>query len=273
MHFDLNVKQEYRRSEGEGNPAVDMSQAMDDLGVTGDLLDHETVRQLDENGFVILPKFLPSHQVQALRARLTELLVAEGERAGTEVNREPGTMRVSDLVNKGQIFETCFTHPLLLAGVRHVLGEFKLSSLSSRLPLAHEGKQPLHADWRGGAPQPGDYQVFNSLWLLDDFRNDNGATRVVPGSHLWGHAPANAMADPTAPHPAEKLILAPAGSLVMFNGHLWHGGTRNRSGGPRQALHAYFTHRSNAQQLDQATFARPETLAHLSLAARFILDV
>ncbi|MFZ3548797.1 phytanoyl-CoA dioxygenase family protein [Streptomyces sp. 4.24] len=249
-----------------------MTQAMDDLGVTGDLLNKETVRQLDERGFVVLRRFLPVHQVQALRARLVELLADEGESAGTEVNKEPGTERVSDLVNKGEIFETCFTHPLLLAAVHHVLGEFKLSSLSSRSPSTSQGDQPLHADWRGSAPEPGNYQVFNSIWLLDDFTDDNGATRVVAGSHLWAQSPADVMPDPTTPHPAEELILAPAGSLVVFNGHLWHGGTRNRSGRPRQAVHSYFTRRSNAQQLDQAAFARSETLAHLSLAARFILD-
>lgn len=249
-----------------------MTQAMDDLGVTGDLLNKEATRQLDESGFVVLRSFLPVHQVQVLRARLVELLTEEGESAGTEVNKEPGTERVSDLVNKGEIFETCFTHPLLLAAVHHVLGEFKLSSLSSRSPSTSQGDQPLHADWRGSAPEPGNYQVFNSIWLLDDFTDDNGATRVVPGSHLWAQSPADVMTDPTTPHPAEELILAPTGSLVVFNGHLWHGGTRNRSGRPRQALHSYFTRRSNAQQLDQAAFARSETLTRLSLAARFILD-
>jgi ectoine hydroxylase-related dioxygenase (phytanoyl-CoA dioxygenase family) len=54
---------------------------------------------------------------------------------------------------------------------------------------------------------------------------------------------------------------------------LWHGGTRNDSGRPRRALHSYFTRRANGQQLDQKKYIRPETLAHLSPGARFILDV
>ncbi|EST27153.1 phytanoyl-CoA dioxygenase family protein [Streptomyces roseochromogenus] len=257
----------------ERTTAMDMSQAMEDLGVTEDLLGSELIRQLDVRGFVILEGFLTLCEVQALRDRLAELLVMEGEKAGTEVNKEPGTDRVSDLVNKGHVFEKCFTHPVLLAGVQRVLGEFKLSSLSSRQPLPHEGQQPLHADWRGPAPQAGDFQVFNSIWLLDDFTCENGATRVVPGSHLWRKAPSAVMADPVDTHPAETLIVAPAGSLIMFNGHLWHGGTTNKSGEPRQALHAYFTRRSNPQQLDQATFIRNDTLARLSVAARFLLDV
>ena len=71
----------------------------------------------------------------------------------------------------------------------------------------------------------------------------------------------------------EVQLIAPAGTVVVFNSHLWHGGTRNDSGRPRRALHSYFTRRANGQQLDQKKYIRPETLAHLSPAARFILDV
>ena len=60
---------------------------------------------------------------------------------------------------------------------------------------------------------------------------------------------------------------------LVFNSHLWHGGTQNRSDQPRRALHSYFARRSRGQQLDQKKYARPETLARLGPAARFILDV
>ena len=82
-----------------------------------------------------------------------------------------------------------------------------------------------------------------------------------------------ALADQAAPHPDEVLLTAPAGTVVVFNSHLWHGGTKNRSDQPRRALHSYFGRRSRGQQLDQKKYARPETLARLSPAARFILDV
>jgi ectoine hydroxylase-related dioxygenase (phytanoyl-CoA dioxygenase family) len=59
----------------------------------------------------------------------------------------------------------------------------------------------------------------------------------------------------------------------VFNSHLWHGGTQNRTDGPRRATHAYFTRRGHGQQLDQQKYIRPQTLAALSPAARFILDV
>lgn len=81
------------------------------------------------------------------------------------------------------------------------------------------------------------------------------------------------IADSRDPCPGEVLLLAPAGTVVVFNSHLWHGGTVNRSSRPRRALHSYFTRRGDTQQLDQRKYVRPETLARLSPASRFILDV
>ena len=71
----------------------------------------------------------------------------------------------------------------------------------------------------------------------------------------------------------QSLIAEQYGNSVVFNSHLWHGGTKNRSDRPRRALHSYFGRRSRGQQLDQKKYARPATLARLSPAARFILDV
>jgi len=178
----------------------------------------------------------------------------------------------SGLVNKDPLFGVCFTHPRVLACIAYVLGGFKLSSLNFRAALPGRGHQALHTDW-GRPVAPGEYQVCNSIWLLDDFTADNGATRVVPGSHRLGVPPRDAMPDPAAAHPGEVQLIAPAGTVVIFNSHLWHGGTRNRTGLPRRALHAYFTRRGNPQQLDQKKYIRPQTLARLSPPERFILDV
>ena len=70
---------------------------------------------------------------------------------------------------------------------------------------------------RGGPVEPGDYQVCNSIWLLDDFTASNGATRVVPGSHRARTVPRLALADPAAEHPDQVLVTGPAGTVVVFN--------------------------------------------------------
>ena len=257
------------RTEGQ---SMDMATALRRLGATEDVLDGDTRSQLDEDGFAPLPGILDTSQVEAFRARLEELTAAEGESAGREVHQEAGTDRLSDLVNKDPMFDVCFTHPKVLAAMAHVLGDFKLSSLNSRAALPGQGHQALHADW--GEPVPADdYQVCNSIWLLDDFTTENGATRVVPGSHRWGQRPSDVMADPADAHPAEIQLLAPAGTVVIFNSHLWHGGTLNRTTEPRRALHSYFTRRNQSQQLDQAKYLRAETERRLDDAALFVLGV
>jgi ectoine hydroxylase-related dioxygenase (phytanoyl-CoA dioxygenase family) len=251
---------------------MDMVTALAGLGVTADLIGDETRDRLDRDGYAPLTGVLTGQQLTTMRGRLAELLAAEGQRAGLEVHQEAGTDRLADLVNKDPVFDVCFTDPRLLACVAHVLGEFKLSSLNFRAALPGHGQQALHAEGRP-VTDPADYQVCNSIWLLDDFTVDNGATRVVPGSHRSGRAPGDAMSDVRAAHPEELLLLAPAGTVVVFNSHLWHGGTVNRSPAPRRALHSYFTRRGNTQQLDQGKYVRQETLSRLGAAARFVLDV
>ncbi|HEY6740519.1 MAG TPA: phytanoyl-CoA dioxygenase family protein [Actinopolymorphaceae bacterium] len=251
---------------------MEMTTALRDLGVRDDTLSAGEKESLDRDGFLPLRGILSAPAVEEINRRLAALAALEGEHAGLEVHQEAGTDRLADLVNKDPMFAVCFSHPRVLAAIAHVLGVFKLSSLNSRAALPGRGHQGLHADF--GAPvTPGAYQVCNSIWLLDDFTTTNGATRVVPGSHRSGRMPADEMADPADPHPDEVRLLGPAGTVVVFNSHLWHGGTLNGSGRPRRALHSYFCRRDQPQQLDQRAFVRPDTYARLTPAQRFVLDV
>jgi ectoine hydroxylase-related dioxygenase (phytanoyl-CoA dioxygenase family) len=252
---------------------MNTQQALEALGVHDDTLTPDERARLDHDGYLPLPGILSDAQIAAIQARIAQLLAVEGTDAGKEVHQEKGADRLSDLVNKDPLFDICFTHPRVLAGIAHVLrGDLKLSSLNFRAALPGDGLQALHADW-GGAVEPGDYYVCNSIWLLDDFTELNGATRVVPGTQRSGQTPQQAMTDPKAAHPDEVLLTAPAGTVVVFNSHTWHGGTLNRTDAPRRALHSYFCRRDQTQQLDQKRYIRPETYERLSPAARYILDV
>jgi ectoine hydroxylase-related dioxygenase (phytanoyl-CoA dioxygenase family) len=252
---------------------MQVQEALAALGVTDDTLSQAEKDFLDREGYLPLPNILSAEQIARIVQVTNERIAIEGAEAGKEVHQEAGTTRLADLVNKDPIFEVCFTHPRVLAGISHVLqGNLKLSSLNYRAALPGFGLQGLHADWGVGV-QPGDYFVCNSIWLLDDFTEQNGATRLVPGSQRSGKMPKEAMADPTQPQPGEILVTAPAGTVCIFNSHTWHGGTLNHTDRPRRALHSYFTRRDQPQQLDQKAFIRPETYARLSPAARSILDV
>lgn len=252
---------------------MNMQEALNSLNVTDSILTSDEINQLDEQGYLPLHNVLTQDQIVAFRNRLNELTIAEGERAGTEVHQEAGTNRLSNLINKDPMFDICYTHPRVLAAMNYVLkNDFKLSSLNSRASLPGEGLQALHADW-GEAVESGDYQVCNSIWLLVNFTANNGATRVVPNTHRSGQHPKDALDDPIATHPDEVQVIAPAGTVVIFNSHLWHGGTVNHSESPRYALHSYFCRRHQSQQLDQQAYLSEKTISRLSEAERYILDV
>ena len=252
---------------------MDMHKALTAFGVDGSTLSSAEKKHLDEQGYLPLPGILTPAQVTAVRRRVEELIAIQGDKAGAEFKQEAGAHRLANLVDKGPLFEICFSQPRVLAAMSHVLkGDFKLSSLNGRASLPGEGLQPLHADWADGV-DPSDFQVCNSIWLLVDFTPENGATRVVPGSHLSGQHPASVLDDPEAKHADEVLLTDAAGTVVIFNSHLWHGGTVNRTDSPRYALHSYFTRRGNPQQVEQKAFLSPDTLARLSPAQRFILEV
>ncbi|MFC4776242.1 phytanoyl-CoA dioxygenase family protein [Paenibacillus sp. GCM10023252] len=250
-----------------------IEEALQQLGVTPDILSQEERDGLDHDGYVVFTDVLSPVQLEGLREKYEELMAREGMNAGKELHQEHGTRRLSDLVNKGEIFDAIYTHPKVLAAVHHVLQrDFKLSSLNGRDAIPGEGLQALHADW-GTREADEQFHVCNSIWLIDEFTTENGATRVVPGTHRLAGSPSDYLDDPAAPHPDEVLIVAPAGSVGVFNSHLWHGGTLNRTTHPRRALHSYYTAREHRQQLEQAEYLRKRTDDRISPAARYLLDV
>ena len=174
---------------------MQMTTVLKRLGVDEHALSPDEKRTLDDEGYLRLENVMTPEEVTAFAHRLDELAEIEGEDAGKEVHQESGTVRLSNLIDKDPMFETCISCPRVLAAIRHVLGnEFKSSSLNSRAALPGHGRQGLHADW-SGAVEPGDYYVCNSIWLLSDFTRENGATRVVPKSHRNGKVATDVMHD------------------------------------------------------------------------------
>jgi ectoine hydroxylase-related dioxygenase (phytanoyl-CoA dioxygenase family) len=226
-------------------------------------------RQLDEHGYLVLPGLMTPELLAALRRRIEELFAAEGVRAGSEFKQEPEARRLANLVDKGPIFEGVILTPRVLECMAHILGpHFKLSSLNARSTDPHSASgQPLHADSGAIADDQG-YFVANSVWLLDDFTPENGATRFVAGSHRWRRLPE---ADFYHPHPDQQLVLGKAGDVVVMNAHMWHGGTANCTAAPRRAMHVYYTRSDQPQQQYQKRWLSPEVQARLSPEGRRIL--
>jgi len=263
-----------------GIPEMDTETALRDLGVGEDTLSREERQSLDEQGYAVLSGMFSAGQAAAFSRRLEELAAQEGDQAGVEAHQEKGVIRLADLINKDPMFEYCFTHPRLLAAARRVLGpSFRVDSLNARFSLPGDGHQLLHADW--GSEDPAEWEAvmggryfgMNSLWLLDPFTPENGATRIVPGTHRSGKVPRDEMADPLTPHPREVVLQAPAGTVIAFNSHLWHGGTLNRTHDLRRVLHMAFVPRHRKQLTDQRRYLRPETSRRLTPQMKHLLDV
>jgi len=232
----------------------------------------EQRHQLDDNGYVVLERAMGDELLRALRTQILQLFDEEGDRAGHEFRSEEHAHRLANLVDKGEVFRRAIVFPPVLELVRHVVGaDCKLSSLNARSadPGTDVG-QPLHVDMGAIADDRG-YWVCNTVWLLDDFTRDNGPTRMVPGSHKWGMRPQDVMSDPYAAPPQEELLIAPAGTIVVMNAHVWHGGTANRTGSPRLAMHAFYCRHDKPQQQYQKQLLRPEVQASLSPELRSLL--
>lgn len=251
------------------------------LSVQSDTLTLAEKNFLDKEGYLNLGQLLSVSQVEEINAKISSLMNAEGDKAGSELldspyirhPKEAGADRLADLVNKGEVFDIFYTHPRVLAGIAHVLGtSIKLSSLNYRAAKPGLGLQKLHVDWHESV-DPGHYKVCNSIWLLDAFSKENGATRIVPGTHRSAVLPQDVLQDPEAPHPNEVIIEAPAGTVFIFNSHAWHGGTTNRTEKSRRSIHSYFCQADQPQQVDQSRYIRKETLSRLSLAAIRILGL
>lgn len=233
---------------------------------------HEHLEQLDRIGCVSLPGFCDPGTTRRIAERLEELFESEGDQAGSEFKPEAGCRRLANLADKDELFRELMVRDDLLAYVSHVLGpRFKLSSLNARsINPGCQRTQPLHADM-GALPDRDGFWVFNSLWMLDDFTPQNGALRYVPGTHHCGQLPADVLEDPETEHPDEELATGRAGTVLLMNAHLWHGGLPNLTDRPRRALHIFFSRSDHPQQQYQKQLLSAETQAGLTDRQRQIL--
>ncbi len=245
------------------------------------MLTKEEIDFLDTNGYLNLGQLLSAEIVKQVNERISQIKEDEGENAGAELAeskyirhpKEEGADRLADLVNKGQVFDIFYTHPRVLAGIEAVLGkEYKLSSLNYRAAKPGKGHQKLHVDYKNAVAN-GHYKVCNSIWLLDDFTELNGSTRIVPKTHKLTILPDEGMVDTNEKHPDEIRIIAPAGSVFIFNSHVWHGGTTNFTENDRRSIHSYFCTRDQPQQIDQKRYITQETLERIGEKGRQVLDV
>lgn len=245
---------------------------------------------LDEHGYCVVEGAISAAAAAALRERLTEQAAAEAQLGQTSVLPDKKQL-VYFLLNKGQGFRDLLFHAAMRGLVEHLLGpRYLLSSYNGHLALPG-GTTRFHTDqWWMPPPtaatrrtllRPGEIDrdahrghrrrgaadmapaaiapacVCNVMWTIDDFTAENGATIVVPGSHLSGREPDQELDADAAWTPAE----APAGSFIALDGRVWHSTGENRTNRARIGLTTNFCAWQFRQQENLAMGIAPEVLA------------
>lgn len=176
---------------------------------------------LERDGCVVVERFITEAKVTALTAELAP----HREQTPSGRNDFEGfyTRRIYALFAKTRGFDELAVHPLLLGVLDRVLGHYQLSGPVGIDIGPDESPQGLHRDdIVYPIPWPHQQVVLNTMWALDDFTADNGATVIVPGSHRSA---------PDDMPPPDDVITAtmPAGSVMFYVGTVWHGGGANRT--------------------------------------------
>jgi hypothetical protein len=186
----------------------------------------DVARALAEVGCAIVERLVPPALLARARAELQPWLDATPPGPDDFAGRR--TRRTGGLVARSPTCRELVMHPTVLDAVRTALGHATSVQLHLTQVIAigpGEFGQPIHRDqWAFDFfPFPPGYEVqCNTIWAMTDFTADNGATRVIPGSHRFadrrefGH---------NETEPAEM----PAGSVLFYTGSLYHGGGANRS--------------------------------------------
>lgn len=186
---------------------------------------------IERAGYLIWEGLLSPAECRAIRDEVSPLLGRTG-RNSFEGNR---TQRAYGVLNKTRSCDRLVDHPRVLAVLdRLLMPNYLLSILQAITIQPGESAQLLHVD-DGFYPVPRPHPPLGAatIWAIDDFTEDNGATVVLPGSHRWGRREPR---DTDFQRPA----VMPAGSCLFFVSTLWHGGGANVSAGGRLAITAQY---------------------------------
>ena len=222
------------------------------------------LQDLAEYGCAVLNGVLDPDAVAALRDDVER--VAAGERCDDSAWFSHGNQRVFMLLNRGMHFVRIAEHPSALAVAERVLGpELLLSSITANIAQPGNSAQQLHAD-QEYAHEPWLHPLtVQVVWMLDDFTQENGATRVVQGSHRWGRRPSGA-------EPDTVRMLGKAGSVGFLDGRVWHGTSVNVTATERRCgIFAYYCVPYLRQQENVFRSLAPEVRRGMSRRMRTLL--
>jgi len=214
------------------------------------------VAAIHESGCAVVDRLVPPEQLDRVAAELEPYLRATA--VGTDEFTGFRTRRTGALIARSVTFRDLAAHPLLLGVLGEVLGESRSTfqlHLTQIIEIGpDEPAQLVHRDqWAFDFfPSPAGFEVeCHVMWAMTDFTEENGATRVIPGSHRWADK-LRPSGDQTVPAEMAK------GSVLFYVGSLYHGGGANRSVTARRGINVGYTLSWLRQEENQYLACPPE---------------
>jgi hypothetical protein len=229
-------------------------------------LSPEAARKLHDTGFLVLAGPVATTKLSQLAAAY-DAAMSSADPADIAIGGT--TTRVHDFVNRGSDFDSLYIHaPILAACCSVIKRPFKLSTMLARTLHPGSPAQGLHVDF---PREMEGWPMVGFILMVDEFREENGATCFVPGSHLWPQAPGDLIQGQTSDYEGQVAACGPAGSVVIYNGSVWHGHGANRTDQPRRSLQGAYISRDAKSWIDLPARMRPETLDRITPLARYLL--
>ncbi len=191
---------------------------------------------LETDGCVVIEDVLEARAVAALAAELAPHFEAAPNCSGDFYGY--ATKRLSGLIAKSPTCQAMAINPSVLGVMDHFLLKgcraYHLNLTQAIQIGPGEPAQVIHRDdLMFNFAHPEFEAMINTMWAVDDFTAENGATHVVPGSHKW---PLDRQAQP---HEEVQGVMK-AGSVLVWLGSMQHGGGANRTHRPRTGIvHSY----------------------------------
>jgi ectoine hydroxylase-related dioxygenase (phytanoyl-CoA dioxygenase family) len=214
--------------------------------------------QLLADGYAVAPGPFDAVGLGVLTRAYDEALSAG------EVKHGSTSVRINGLANRDACFDAIYVHPPLLAAAREVIGaDFKLSAFHGRSVLPHAPAQALHQDC---APLADGWPLLGFILMVDAFTEANGATRFLRSSQKLAALPENA-------GDRAEAACGPAGSMIVFNGSVWHGHGPNTTGTARRSIQGALIRWDQSAAVDYGREIRSEVAERLSPEARGLLGL
>jgi ectoine hydroxylase-related dioxygenase (phytanoyl-CoA dioxygenase family) len=214
----------------------------------------QALEALRTDGYVILRDVLPDSVLELARNALVPLLDSQAWGKGEFFGGR--TRRVHNILAKTRAVDLLVAHPTVLDLLRGTLGVPQVSIVNAIEIHPGETAQFLHQDdvvFPIARPHPP--LIVNTMWALTEFTAENGATRLVPRSQ-----DATELGD----DPSVVVAEMEPGSVLVWNGGLFHGGGANRAQRPRLGLNVNYNCPWLRQQENQYLAISKEVAATLS---------